>query len=398
MQGFRRAEILVYPLLFTLLAAAGTNLTDFAHGFGVDGRMYAAIAYPGLYPEAFRLQAPWCWRLLSPMLVSLLPLPPLRAFLAANLAASYAAAVLLLFIGARMKFNRRTMLLLPALYTTIFWTVRWGAYTPPYIDSHTQVFMLAAILAALHGRLWMVCALLFLGVLQKESVLFVAPVAAVIVWSSTREVKRSYLWLFLFLLCGLAAYALPRIFITPVNEYSPEAALRVTFARKMTSLRFWESLPASLFSGLGFSLVLTLFEWRRAVEFFRKEPWIGAMIALGIVQLFAGWDTARICLAFLPAMVLSGAFLCGRIIERRSRSEALLVIGLAFGIQAGYSLFLSSVPGYQAFMTLFCPDTALGSLRFTYRHLAPWLSGAVALALYLSVSPSAAADQKGERG
>src|SRR5512139_295474 len=111
-------------LVIASLMFLATPPTAADGGFEWDALYYGARA--GLdHPDAEQLRqtAPYCWRVLTPFLVSLLPLSPLDGFrLVAFL--SVAATLTLLFQAARdLGLSRSAAIVGVLLYTGIHWTV-----------------------------------------------------------------------------------------------------------------------------------------------------------------------------------------------------------------------------------------------------------------------------------
>lgn len=177
---------------------AATPLTPTNEGRDIDGVWYAAIARdPGLLlrppgevsalgpgwastdpvlwpPSVLAHWAPFCWRVLTPLLVHAMNLPVLEGFLWLNFAGQTAAAVLLWALLRRLGVAPGLAGAGVALHLTSFWGPRFAFWSPAHIETMSMVLTLALLLAMVSGRSISTAALFVFAALQREQLLTLA--------------------------------------------------------------------------------------------------------------------------------------------------------------------------------------------------------------------------------
>jgi hypothetical protein len=342
------------PLIIIGFFYLTTPITQEYSGFGFDGRLYAAMSDPDNFPYQWSHHAPWCWRVLTPLLASFLPFTLTTNFLLIGIVSIFINLVLIQSIAESLGFSKLNQNIALLLYAGIFWTVKWSFFYPYYIDAQTQSFMLLAVLLMLKNQFNAALAAILLGVLQKESLIFMVPVAATQLYETSKDKKAAQKYLAIGLILALIPHALVRFLIPAVNEYSPETVLRVTFLTKFSGARFLLALPISIISGLGLLWLPILCVWRESKRFLESHLWLSVMIMLGMLQLFLGWDTARIFLAMLPAVLVLSLNALAIILERDKFAVLLLLLFLFLHFSCGF--ILSWLGDYRIIMPYMLPD------------------------------------------
>jgi hypothetical protein len=161
--------------------------------------------------------APYCWRLLQPLAVHLLPFPARVSFRIVTLASLLLTPVLLFFLLRRLGFS-------PLLALIGFFAFHSFGYATKFVlfdfwlpDALSFLFITLLILLLLQGR-WRAFALLLpLGFLAKESVLFALPLAYSLT-SKTLFDREAFRRTALAALPALALFAIVRISIPALND------------------------------------------------------------------------------------------------------------------------------------------------------------------------------------
>jgi hypothetical protein len=303
-----RAELLLacvaLPLVVVGLIELATPVTEFRGGWDSDGLIYGRIL------DCFReggdlseVVAPWKWRILTALLASLLPFEPLASFRVLGFASNCVSLALVHALARLSGFARRDGVIAVLLYAGVFWTVKFTAYSPAYVDFQTQLLLLLGLYLALTGRDAALPPLVAIAVLQKESLLILSPIA----WFCCARrhgfsSRRSLLQLVLVVALPLAVMAGIRAVILGYVASPPEKFLR--HATALSDADEWLRLSLSFFSGLGILPLVLLLHRRAAWRHARSHPHWLLLVALGAILLLGGIDKARLFLYMLPAVVM----------------------------------------------------------------------------------------------
>ena len=103
-----------------------TPLTTFHSGLGFDGRFYAAMADRTNSDPLYYLHAPWCWRVLTPSIAALLPFSTISSYQIIAFITCLASLMLLRSILEQQGFESKWQWYGIALYSGVFWTLRWS--------------------------------------------------------------------------------------------------------------------------------------------------------------------------------------------------------------------------------------------------------------------------------
>jgi hypothetical protein len=298
-----RLAVIVAPALLVSFVWATTPLTEVNDGYDADGRFYGAMADRAAADPSLLRQAPWCWRVLTPFLASLLPFSTIRNFELLAFISNWVSLLLMYGILRRMEYSIALSAVGTLLYAGVFWAVKFSFYSPAYVDFQTQALLLAILFCMLRDRRWLIPVLLSVAVLQKESLLLLSLVVYVH-YASTHGwmKKRSIAYLSALVIPPTLALAIIRTVIVPINEYS--AINGFVLNVRVLFVWFWPRLVLAVFSGLGVLPVISVLRARDSFRFLRKNPAWAAQVGLGALLLLAGWDKSRLFLYMLPGVVV----------------------------------------------------------------------------------------------
>jgi hypothetical protein len=119
--------------------------------------------------------APFCWRIGTPLLAYLLPFKVETNFAIITFVSLWLTGIAVYFIARRLSFSYWAALSGALLYYTQGWFVRADLFNIWKPDPAAVSISLYAVLCILRRNDWAYALLLAVGVLFKESVLFVAP-------------------------------------------------------------------------------------------------------------------------------------------------------------------------------------------------------------------------------
>ena len=296
--------VLIASLLTTVVFLT-TPVTESNRGFDFDGVFYAAMAGSPLINNSYAHVAPWCYRILTPAVVHLLPWDTLTSFRASAFASNIAALCLLFAILRRLRFAPGSCWLGLVLYLGVFWTAKFSFYSPAYIDNQTELFLLGIIYLTITSQYVLLTAILMLGAIQKESlaVFAVFAVAHLIREKGRRPDFRTGALSAALIGLPLAAVAIVRAIVPAPDEYS---AAQATLAelRHLGDWHTWPVMAQSMFSGLGLLPVLLVASPRVWLTFLRAHFEWAVYLAIAVALLFGGVDKARLLLYALPLVVI----------------------------------------------------------------------------------------------
>jgi hypothetical protein len=349
--------LVALPLLLLAIIGASTPVTERAQGFDSDGKRYAVMADASLFKARYSHEAPWCWRVMTPFLASLLPFSTLTDFRVLAVVSNWLSLVLIFGILRRNGFSHALSALGVVLYAGVFWSIKFFFYSPAYIDSGTQVFWLAILYCAVTGRYAAVPVLLTVGVLQKESLLLLAPV----VWVDFAARQGS---LQLRSLAYGGALAVPaalillgvRTAIPATNDYAASDMIASQIAYTATPAN-WPRLLLAVFSGLGILPFVAALRPRAAGARLHEPLWF-ALLVLGGVLLVAGEDKARLFLYALPAVVVLAVAAIDDLLRRVAPGRFVPWLAVTLGLHLYLGHHLSRMVGFRAYMDRMVPTYA----------------------------------------
>lgn len=281
-----RAGVLVLALLLGVVTARGDVIHD-------DAAVYCAMAGdPWMFTEG-----PLGYRLLTPLLVHLLPVDPLVGFSVVALV-SLALIVPLLRMYLRALGLQRTGAALGAVLFLCGAGVVIALHNPLYVEPLTWLFLVLALLGVAKRNAYLFTASLAVGTLNKEAVLFVLPLwytetaCKFVDWRALRKT---------------ALLALPALvtFLAPRLAWGGTGLVETYFTRQGLA-DVWQHhliFPYVLFDVFGcFGLVwwLAFTRWREGYRWLRGA-WLFEMLVIG--QLVFATDEARLLAYLFPVLI-----------------------------------------------------------------------------------------------
>ncbi len=325
------------------------HLTPGSPYFGLpwDHHMYIAMAVGG--PLDFHV-APYAWRILGPALVWALPFGAQLGFQVVTVAGVWGTGVAVWALLTRLGFRPELGIAGLLLYFSLGYATKWTVFDFWLTDPLAFLLATAAVLLALAGRDLAFAVCLVLGVLAKESVIFVAPLAYTLrarrPWDRALAVRT--LGATLPAIGALVAVhlgipernadpaylaGLPRaIRENTIHHYTYGSVLHHTVARR---LHHWPQSVVRTVSAFGLATpVMAAIGLRspRARSFaLRALPFL----ALVFVQLLFAYNTERLLVLGLVAAVPLAAWGLEQLIELRGSGLAACVAlpGVLFLVQ-----------------------------------------------------------------
>lgn len=353
----RLTGLIFLPLALIATIWFCTPVTPHNQGLDSDGVHYAAmVLHDPRFPELTRA-APYCWRPLTPWLISLVaPADPARlvsTMRALNVISAWIALAALHAFLRRVGLAPLGSAIGVLLYAGVFWTVRFSFFSPAYVDHAAQAFLMLVLWAAAARRWWLAAILVALAAAQKETIAAIIPVLIVWRWRTDGlRTARDWVWATLLLIAPLGVILAIRASITPLNDYSAWSMFSYQISHQLSDREFWTLLVPELSVGLGAMLFVLLLCARPCLAVLRESPHWAVMLAIGMPLLFAGVEKARLLLPTLPLLVLLTAQLLERAWRQGLTGRIWVVVTLLVHFYLGHHFEpLSSIDEYFARMT-----------------------------------------------
>ncbi|MBN2561502.1 MAG: hypothetical protein JXQ75_11290 [Phycisphaerae bacterium] len=299
----------LYPTVLVLLFCM-TGLTPKHDGRGHDGIYYAAMARDEARAESFVPVAPYCYRVLTPLLSTCLPGPVVWRFRLLNLVTWASVLIVWHLLARRIGLSRSFAMFGGLLLATSAWGPAFAFYCPCYIDPLMYLFVLVGLNLMLARRTRWLAVLLPIAMLQREQCAIVW-VCALVYEIKSVGWSRRLAWRYGLTLAACAGvWAALRLVITPIGS-TTGAPWNVAFAVAgwlLTDPGYLFKSVLGVVYALGLPLVgLVLLPGAR--RYVREHRWVLYYLVCCLLSLLGGSDKAR--LAFLAQPVLLLVFLHG---------------------------------------------------------------------------------------
>jgi hypothetical protein len=269
----------------------------------------------------FHIQ-PFCWRVLEPLLVQLLPLPTQTGFLVVCFFMLVGTATLVYYIAKEMAWPEPYPLLALLLFFVPTWVCRQLAFDFWNVDALAFFLLALAVWAAVTRRTILFAVALALGVATKETVVCVAPMFYSL--NADRLVDGPWLRRSILAVAPAAAVLIAIRTLIPAWNNDPQyvalvgAQLAHVVGGKTTysfSDFFWEvGVPRLRHLSLSYIREMTVYTWGilfilpllalrgNAKLCLRLAPFI----LIAYVQVLVALDTPRLlAIAFIPFILMS---------------------------------------------------------------------------------------------
>ncbi|MBN1355454.1 hypothetical protein JXA40_04180 [bacterium] len=340
------------PVLWIVLIGSVTPLIPVFGGLDHDGQHYAVMQDDFLSNNPLARRAPYCWRIGVPLLASLFDFPPIPVFRILAATAHWIAMIQIFYLSRKLGLSLTGAFISQGLYAGMFWTIKFGFYSPCYIDWSILPVLIGVAQLLAGRRHYSAIALISAGVLFKESVLLVIPAAAVSIRGSTPEPAARIRRILFLCILPLAVFLAVRSLIVPANDYTLTGVITAGW-NDVISARFWSRLPLELFSGTGVLALLCL-DYRIANENLKRFPGAVPWIVAGGLGIFGGSDISRLLIPVLPPLIIAGSGVLASWITRRSFPGKLaFCAAAAFHLFAGHQF--EPMRSYAAYLASMAP-------------------------------------------
>lgn len=270
-----------------------------------DDYRYIAMALRPFSSDPLVHDAPYCWRLLTPLIVHLLPL---RVFSGFSLVTG--ASLVATTLGT-MWFMREMGLPQPAAVAGGYAFVVLGPATGftlwdyPLIDPLSfALLVLALVFAVRREGLWLV-ATLIVSAVAKETVLFAALFA--IVWALEQRDWRFLRWAAGEFVASVVVLVALRVAIPSEQPYSLLAEMhRVSANYAPTFFAGWQRFVAATIGTWGLLLPLAVLQLFHSPRFAASPAWVLLFLA-SLAQIVIATNVERTVVYSFPVVIAAAA-------------------------------------------------------------------------------------------
>jgi len=311
-----------------------------------DHNRYIAMAQAPFEGE-LALQAPFCWRILTPLIVHLLPVNYKLGFFAVSFLGLLATCLFLYVYQRRLGIGQMASLVGMILFVYLWPAVRYDLYDPYLVDPLAMAFVAGAFYLLITGRDKVLALWLALGVANKEVVLFVLPAwfCLQIKQGAHRE-PMALVWRTLKISApALIVWGTLRLLIQPYNRYDYlEQMLIVIRGRYLAQgLRgLAREIYAYSFGTWGVLFALLVLRPRDKLHYLLADwPSLVYLLVVFSQMIFAN-NTHRLLIYGFPVIIPLGVRTLEHITQRVGRSifviaapPIALQMLFSFGVESG---------------------------------------------------------------
>ena len=295
-----------------------------------------AEAAPGLSSQVAR---PFAYRLLGPYLVGLLPLPTSAGFYIATIATALGLTFLFYGLLRKLAFDPTIAMLGTSLFLFnryFFGFVVWDYFQLSDILSFT--FLVLLWWSMLAGRWGPFALLLALGVLSRETVWLMIPVAFVHLWESG-AIRAQWKAAAVSITPALLIAVLLRLFVQADGGLSVIQAFFTIAPRKVLQPESWISLVAAF---LPLSILPMIFH-KVTFDFFRRRKHAAIFAGLVVGSTLLGRDNARL---MAPSFIVFYPLIASILqIQRGQRVWIGIIMASSFAASFHHIYGLVPLPG-----------------------------------------------------
>lgn len=323
---FPNNEFLLITILSTILVISlfflGKFLTPGIEFVG-DSAVYIQMSYQ---PFNYIL-APFSYRILTPLIVYLLPLKHYMGFIVVNLTATIGTSILLYYYLKKLNIVR-IYRIIGTLFFLFSPSVLYSLLNINLVDPLSYLFFLLAFYAILtkDDKLFLIAVVL--GVFNKETILLVIPLF--FIFKLDRGILKALKSTLIVSLPGLMIFVILRYFYGLVNYLSLDNISSITSYHLSPNIFFNNPFPA-----FGTLWIISLFNLIHIESSFIKKAVY--LIPLIILQIFIATDTFKVLFLAFPIIIPLSLYLY----KTKDNKIILLFIILSITILISY-LFMFS--------------------------------------------------------
>lgn len=320
-----------------------------------DSQQYIAMAKGS--SDTTKLTAPFCWRILVPAAVRLLPWSAEQSYYMLTCASLFAAAIGLLFFSLGEGLSKFESAAIVILFLFHRWITGYLLFDYALVDPEALACLIIILwLAERKTPLIVMIPLLILGMMCKEQIIIAGVYLSVKYWKDETHKQEKYFYLVLPTAACLLVYAALRLIIVPSGNYGIGQQLVHRFTSldpvgyfNYTARQWLIFLYDAIVGSLGAVLILILASGKNFFRQLWERPEFLILLALVAMQLLVAWNLERLLVYAFPFVaVLSVKGLRTASWNRRISPGVILWIAVAIQI-LHFIQFLLAAHGYNVF-------------------------------------------------
>jgi hypothetical protein len=297
-------------LLLAQLVHAHEALSSTAWWTEGDHARYQAMAEHPFADDPLVREAPYCWRILTPLIVSLLPFPTLTSFWIVTLIGLMGTTLALEWILAGLKLPTSAVLAGGCIFVLLGPATGGNFWDYAMVDPLALFCTTMLLGCAVHQRGPLLVVFAILGAFTKEITLLGVIFALVWAWRRHRSLLP---WCLGALSGAIGVLMLLRVLIRPDNTWSlfyyfqvtaDHFGVSISVLLLYTCFRLIEGLPITW----GVLLIPAVLQLRHPPRFWRMYPEFALFLAGTMAQFFVAADNARLLVFGFPAMLAACCF------------------------------------------------------------------------------------------
>jgi hypothetical protein len=319
--------ILFVSVIFLAVLSLTTTKLDYSNPFFAanwDHHKYIEMAK---HPFTFHI-APYCWRIFVPLVSFLLPFDLEINFLVITCLCLLFTSVLIYYLLKEFNFEGKFAFLGILIYFTLGWATKYFIYDFWLVDPMTILLAVAILYTIVKELDYAFSFLLVIGVLTKETILFVAPLFYSMkvkqFWDS-----KLFLRFLTFVFPAICVFIFIRIIISAYNNNPSYLAtlpeqLKVVYNNQSDynlSIYFnidqsWYFMLENIGGTLGIILLLfPFFNWKKNVYLFKK---FSPFILLCFIQILSPINVPRLLIICFPVFIIMAVFGIKKFIQNKN--------------------------------------------------------------------------------
>lgn len=277
-------------LLILSLFYIGLIFYDFAKFFTFDSQFYLNISYNPFLSTS----APYMYRILTPILVFILPFKHTFSFILINLSALILTSILFYYYLRKLNFTQ-VYSFIGFLFFIFSLNVLYSMYNIALIDPISFLLFLLALYAILHGNDKLYLFTLVFGILNKETILFTLPIYFLCKLEN-ESVIQSFKSTVLLIIPALIILISLRYYFG-LNNSLPVSTVPNIIIYQITS----NNVLAIPYLGFGVLWIIGFYNIKNNENIFLKKTLY--ILPLIFLQIFIATDTLRSLFIVFPIII-----------------------------------------------------------------------------------------------
>ncbi len=316
-------------LAFWVQAHGQIPYPDARLAFGDHYRYIALARHPFGSTDPLTQEAPFLWRILTPVVVHLLPVSPLTGFWIVTIAGLVGTTLALEWILQGLGLPPEAVLAGALAFVLLGPATGFSLWDYPLVEPLALCFLTLQVGCAVHGHRRMLLLVAVVGALAKETTLLGSLFAVAWAWKQQRALLP---WSLAALLESVGTQTALRLFFPSASPYTLLGAFEFSigvqtitpYILTVLPLVEMERLLAATLGAWEIMLPLALLQLRHPPRFWRTYPAFLLLLVGAAAQIFIATDLERLAVYGFPSMIAACCFEIEYLAARWSVSRWIL--------------------------------------------------------------------------